>query len=249
VFLDLAGLPLGPDLFEYWGAWTTMHLFYCLGADNRVASLSNDRGGSLLWAPPPPRGWMACSVCLTHSDTGRLTSGCWSFVVRYLPGLPWVEPLTWEPRGGTPLLCCVNNREYATPFLGQRQMGAAREWVVRAEGLVLDFGLFPASDPSARVIVESPSSPSGYGSHRLTARELGDLWDVPILLLDSMSEMDIGLLMAAICASLPSKLLHTGADLLLTAVFQGGGVGRAREFRCHRARVPCPTWSWGCHPQ
>ena len=33
--------------------------------------------------------------------------------------------------------------------------------------------------------------------------------------------------MGAICASPPSKLLHTGADLLLTAFFQGGGVGRA----------------------
>jgi hypothetical protein len=95
---------------------------------------------------------------------------------------------------------------------------------------VLDFGLFPVSDPSARVIVESSLSPSGYGSRRLTAWELGDLWDVPILLLDSLLETDVGLLMAAIYISPPSKLLHTGADLLLTAVFQGGGVGRAREF-------------------
>ncbi len=141
-----------------------------------------------------------------------------------------MEPLTWEPRGGTPLLCCVNNRKYAMLFLGQRWMGAAGEWVVRIEGLVLDFGLFLASDPSARVIVELSSSPSGYGSCHLMAQELGDLWDVPILLLDSLLEMDAGSLMAAICTSLPSKLLHTGADLLLTVVFRGGGVGRARKL-------------------
>jgi hypothetical protein len=53
--------------------------------------------------------------------------------------------------------------------------GAAGKWVVRAEGLVLDFGLFLASNPLAWVIVESLSSPSGYGLHRLTAWELGDL--------------------------------------------------------------------------
>ncbi len=78
------------------------------------------------------------------------------------------------------MLCCVNDREYARLFLGPRGSGAAGSGVVRTEGLVLDFGLFPESDPSARVIVESSSSPSGYGSHGLTARELGNLWDVPI---------------------------------------------------------------------
>ena len=48
----------------------------------------------------------------------------------------------------------------------------------------------------------------------LPAQELGNLWDVPILLLDSLSETDVGVLMAAIFASPPSKLLNTGADLL-----------------------------------
>ena len=129
---------------------------------------------------------------------------------------------TWEPCGGTPLLCCVNEREYARPFLGPRGSGAAGASVVRTGGLVLDFGLFLASDPSAWVIVESSSSPSGYGPRRLTAHKLGNLWDVPILFLDSLPDTDVGALMGAICTSLPSKLLHTGADLLLTAVFRGG---------------------------
>jgi hypothetical protein len=215
-----------------------MHLFYCLGANNSLALPSDNGGGSLLWAPPPPWGWTAHSVCLPYSDTGGSTSGHWSFVVWYPPGLPWVEPLTWEPRGGTSLLCCVNNRKYATPFLRQRRKGAAREGVVRAEGLVLDFGLSPASDPLAWVIVDLLSSPLGYGFHCLTARELGDLWDIPILLLDSLLETDVGLLMAAICTSPPSKLLHMGADLLLTAVFWGGGVGRAREFLVPQGQHP-----------
>ena len=131
----------------------------------------------------------------------------------------------WVPRRGTPLFCCVNNREYARPFLGPRGAGAAGASIVGGE-LVVDSGLFPASNLLARVIVELSTSPSGYGSRRLTAHELGNLWDVPILFLDSLPETDVDALMGAICASLPSKLLHTGADLLLTSRFQGGRVGR-----------------------
>jgi hypothetical protein len=191
VFSDLASLPLVP---EYWAAWTTTHVFYCLRADEDCRSASP----AALGAPPlPPRGWSARSVSLAHSATGGSTSGKWTFVVWHPPGLPWVEPLTWEPRGGTPLLCCVNDREYARPFLGPRGSGAVGAGgavvagVVGTEGLVLDFGLFSASDPSARVIVETLSSPSGYESRQLTARELGNLWDIPILFLDSLPASEV----------------------------------------------------------
>jgi hypothetical protein len=101
--------------------------------------------------------------------------------------------------------------------------------VVREGGLVLDFGLFPASEPTAWVLVEASGSPSGYVSRCLSAREVGDLWDVPILLLDSLSDAEVTGLMEGICQSPPSKLLHTGADLLLTAGFRGG----------------CWGWCWG----
>ena len=87
---------------------------------------------------------------------------------------------------------------------------------------MLDFGLFPDSEPVAKVLVESSGSPSEYGSCSLSARELGDLWDVPILLLDSLSDAEVMGLMDGICQSPPSKLLHTGADLLLRASFRGG---------------------------
>jgi hypothetical protein len=96
-------------------------------------------------------------------------------MVWYPLGFPWVEPLVWEPRVGTPLLCCVNNRKRARPFHGRRMPGLSGEGVVRKDGLVLDFGLFPASDLAAEVLVESSGSPSGYGSQRLTAGELGNL--------------------------------------------------------------------------
>ena len=81
--------------------------------------------------------------------------------------------------------------------------------------------VFPPSCPAAQVLVESSESPSGYGSRHLSARELGDLWDVPILLLDSLSDAEVTGLMEGICQSPPSKLLHTGMDLLLMAGLQG----------------------------
>ena len=84
------------------------------------------------------------------------------------------------------------------------------------------FWAFPAFEPAAKVLVESSGSPSGYGSRSLLARELEDLWDVPILLLDSLSDAEVTGLMEGICQSPPSKLLHTGADLLLRASFRGG---------------------------
>ena len=104
--------------------------------------------------------------------------------------------------------------------------------VEREDGLVLDFGLFPASDLTARVLLESSGSPSGYGSRSLSARELGDLWDVPILFMDSLSDQEVGDLMGAICRTPPSKLLHSGADLLLTSCFRGGLVGGLQGQGC-----------------
>ena len=55
VFSDVESIPLGADAVEYWGAWTTTHLFYCLGSDDSV-----HLGGASRVAPsttpltPPP---------------------------------------------------------------------------------------------------------------------------------------------------------------------------------------------------
>jgi len=229
VFSDLGSIPLGPDSGEYWGAWLTPHLFFVEGTDNGVAAAA---GPGVRVSPAPPQGWTSRSVCLSHADTGGSTSGRWVLAVWYPPGYPWVEPLAWEPRGGTPLLCCVNDRVAARPFLGTHRTRVAGLGVEREDGLVLDFGLFPASDLAARVLLESSGSPSGYGSRSLSARELGDLWDVPILFMDSLSDQEVGDLMGAICRTPPSKLLHSGADLLLTSCFRGGLVGGLQGQGC-----------------
>ena len=95
------------------------------------------------------------------------------------------------------------------------------------------------------MLVESSGSPSGYGSRSLLARELEDLWDVPILLLDSLSDAEVTGLMEGICQSPPSKLLHTGANLLLTASFQGGF---AREGRSGEDKGRSGEELPGSHP-
>lgn len=230
VFSDLDGVPTGPDAILYWKAWTTPHVFFCGGLDdsNPLITLGSPTNRK---TPLTPRGWTARSVCLAHSDTGGATSGRWTFVVWYPPGFPFSEPLVWEPRGGTPLLCCVNDRERATPFSGSRPDGSVGAGVTLFEGLVMDFGLFPAFDLEGLVLVESSGSPSGYGSRRLTPGELGSLWDVPILFLDTLSTTEVASIMAEICKSPHSKLLHTGADVLLTDVFLGGCKGSSRVGR------------------
>ena len=81
---------------------------------------------------------------------------------------------------------------------------------------VRDFGLFLAFDLERVALVKSSGSPSGYGSRRLTPGELGSLGDVPILFLDTLSTTEGALIMAEICKSPPSKLLHTRSDVLLT---------------------------------
>ena len=151
----------------------------------------------------------------------------------------WVEPLTWEPRGGTPLLCCVNDRVAARPFLGTRRSGVGGNCVKREDGLVMDFGLFTASDLMARVLLESSGAlQPAYGLPSLSARELGDLWDVPILFMDSLSDQDVGDLMGAICRTPPSKLLHSGAVLLLMSCFRGGLVGVLQGQGCLQGPRP-----------
>jgi hypothetical protein len=136
---------------------------------------------------------------------------------------------TWQD---SPSLLCQQPRVSAS-VPRALLAGVSGEGVVHDGSLVLDFGLFPASDLAAEVLVESSGSPSGYGSRRLTARELGNLWDFPILFLDSLLDTEVSSLMEVICTTPPSKLLHTGADVLLTSVFQGGcrgteGVGNVK---------------------
>jgi hypothetical protein len=57
VFSDVTSILLGSDAVEYWGTWTTPHLFYCFGSDNSVASWGSAHHPSGKAAITPPPGW------------------------------------------------------------------------------------------------------------------------------------------------------------------------------------------------
>jgi hypothetical protein len=54
--------------------------------------------------------------------------------------------------------------------------------------VLYQFGLFPAHDLGAEVLLSASASPSGMGVRKLTRDELGLLWDVPILCIDSLQQ-------------------------------------------------------------
>ncbi len=91
-------------------------------------------------------------------------------------------------------------------------------------GCVQQWGLFPTSDLSASVLLATSGSPLGWGTWVLLPQELAALWDFPILVTDSLSELtDLGIL-RGFCALAPAKVLFVGADALLTTLFRGVGV-------------------------
>ena len=114
--------------------------------------------------------------------------------------------------------------------------------MVRSEGLVHDWGLFPASELEAQVLVQCSSSPSGYGARRLTWLELGGLWDLPILIIDALPPSEAELMLRAFSKTAPTKVLLAGANLLLNTSFRGslGGLkqnlGGAKLVEAHGPR-------------
>jgi hypothetical protein len=112
--------------------------------------------------------------------------GRWTLVAWYSPLVTFSEPLLVVAQSWFPLFCYVKDREMALPYPMPPSGGLAVPSVVREGGLVQDWGLFPASDVGARVLVQCSLSPSGYGLQGLTWSELGGLWDLPISVMDAM---------------------------------------------------------------
>jgi hypothetical protein len=100
-------------------------------------------------------GWTSRSIALSHCGAGGATSGRWTVVVWYPPLLPFSEPLPVAPQAWFPLFCYVRDREAAVHHPTPPSGGiAVPKVVVRFEGLVQDWGLFPASDLEAQVLVQ-----------------------------------------------------------------------------------------------
>jgi hypothetical protein len=102
IFLDHLSLPLVSRLtHSYWSAWTTPHVFFLWAGDTDLGALCG-WGLSPQAAPPPPSGWSARSVTLTHCAAGGGMSGRWQLVVWYppsrvAPAPAHLDPFPWFP--------------------------------------------------------------------------------------------------------------------------------------------------------
>ena len=201
VFLDLGSLPWGTGSNKYWEGWRTTHVFFCSGEDTDAA------GGARAAPPPPcPTGWSSRLVALSHREAGGATSGRWSVVAWYPPLIPFSEPLPVVPQSWFPLFSYIKDRERTTPHPSPPDWGVAVASVVRVDGLVQDWGLFPASDLAAKVLVQCSFSPSGYGYRSLTGLELSGLWDLPISVLDALPGQGSTTVLRGFFQSAPTKI-------------------------------------------
>ena len=96
-------------------------------------------------------------------------------VIWYPPLLPFSEPLQAVPQAWFPLFCYVQDKELAVHHPTPPSRGIAVPEVVRSEGLIQNWGLFPASELEAQVLVQCSSSSLGYGARRLTWLEFRGL--------------------------------------------------------------------------
>ena len=219
IFSDLISLPWDPHCPQvYWDAWPTPHVFFCPAGDSDVEAWGGR--GCCLAPPAPPRGWLARSITLSHCEAGGGTSGRWTVVVWYPPTSPVSEPVPLEAQPWFPIRACVNNRVASTPVPAVdapvdlppvdsvvRSGGFRRSPKASPGGVVQAWGLFPASVLSALVLVSASGSPSGWGIRCLSVLELAALWDVPILVSDSLSDLSDVNIFKGFWASAPGKVL------------------------------------------
>ena len=231
VFTDVLSLPLGDR--SYWSQWATPHVFFASMGDSNL----EEWGGHIPLRPTQlqPSGWTACSVSLTHCEAGGATTVRWSLVAWYPPGHPAAKPapIVRQPCW-FPIRAFVNNRAAAAPVpvaevpknllpipLVVRLGGAAGVQGPPPGSIIHQWGLFPASDLGARVLLASSGCPSGWRVRSLSCLELAALWDVPILVMDALSDDSSISILQRFCASAPAKVLFAGTDALLTTFFRG----------------------------
>jgi hypothetical protein len=236
IFLDLLLLLLVSRLkTSYWRLWAVPHVFFLWARDTDL-NAPRSKGQLVQVAPQPPGGWALHALTLTHCEAGGATSGWWQLVGWFPPNLLAPNPVPVEPLPSFPIHWSVMDRVAATPVrstllqanslpvtavvrLPVELIGAGRGPLV---GVVHQWGLFPASDLSASVLVVVVGSVLGLGVCRLSWLELALLWDVPILILDHLSEASDVDLLRGFCLLAPSKVLFASADSLLTTLFRGG---------------------------
>jgi hypothetical protein len=104
-------------------------------------------------------------------------------------------------------------------------------------GVIQPWGLFPASDLHALVLLAASRSPSGFGVRSLMWLELAALWDVPILVSDSLLDESDVLMFWGFCAGKGSICGH-GCSFDYIALFFWGMIWPSQ------APNPRPTGIW-----
>ncbi len=156
-------------------------------------------------------------------------------MVWYPPACLVTKPVLFTPRPWFPIRAFVNDWVVASPVpAGEApvdlppastvvRLGGFRHFPeARLGGHVYLWGLFPATDLGASILLAALGSPSRWGTWALLLLELAALWDVPILVSNSLLESTDLEIIRGFCASAPAKVLFAGADTLLTTLFRGG---------------------------
>ena len=202
VFSDQAGLgPLGET---YWRRWLCPHVFFC-------------REGA---SSPPPGGWTASSSIIRHWEVGGSTDAVWRLEVWLPPGVELGAAPELGPQPWIPLLGRLDKRERSVPCAAPSGESGSGPQVLRAPsepGAISSAGLFPHDRLAQRVLVPDDWSRTGFGTRSLTQAELGDLWDVPILLQDLIKgDARWGRVVGSLVRSPPAKMLLMGGDAVVT---------------------------------
>ena len=177
----------------------------------------------------PLAGWAERSVTFGHAYLGGSITSVWKLVPWYPPGETPFSPVDLPEQPWFPLQGRVNYLQPRSHCGKPPSCLLSRPEVVfdPTSGLLLTDGLFPHKMTSQETWVPDVRSPTGFGRRELTPAELGDLWDVPISLMEALVTRPEGSqVIHYLLFSPPGKFLELGVDALLTnRCFRGVGHG------------------------
>ncbi|KAL7537841.1 hypothetical protein ACHAXR_008130, partial [Thalassiosira sp. AJA248-18] len=216
VFGDVASMPAWTQS-AYWAHWRVPHVFHLKPGVEII----------------PPSGWSARRSSFEHWRLGGSTTARWDLGVWYPPGGAAPNPVEVPDQPWIPLSGRIDKQIRSQPHTAPPPAGAPRPFVCRVEGedVIRTNGLFPADTLDQRVWLPDDRSPTKFGRRSLAWKELCDLWDVPISVVDQAAKDESDMvLLRSLFDSPPAKFLELGADALLIGFGRGGVAGkRERE--------------------
>ena len=209
VFTDLASLPSTDSVF-----WRESSALFVI----------NHRDGPLC-----PDGWIVRGLTVPHLLVGGVTDGKWSVSIMgrssRLRNLSSFTPALVQ-RPWSVISHSVDFRIHGPPCRAPSGDSDPTPSVITMGRRILgSWGLLTTANPFVRVVLSYPPSPTGWIRRSLTARELGDLWNVPLLLQDWFVQHGASDSLSSFLLGCPGKILHAGTSSLLDFYVSGGGCG------------------------